>query len=211
MNVGKLLANCTVQKNLPLYKALVKFTLYYYWRLSGGWVSCGFIGHFWAVCHLVCHEKCHCCILAKEKMLLWVPHTFLWYWILEFIWNSFLIVCWLYVLSETIDTSFQGQLTCHFHSLEGLIIWAGFCLWFFFPFCHFITQEEGCLQVIKDTPFWYTVITFSADTAVFFDSIAGFAFRSGFFGFVSDGFCFACRLDGSRDTFFIWICKKQHI
>ena len=131
MNVGKLLANCTVQKNLPLYKALVKFTLYYYWRLSGGWVSCGFIGHFWAVCHLVCHEKCHCCILAKEKMLLWVPHTFLWYWILEFIWNSFLIVCWLYVLSETIDTSFQGQLTCHFHSLEGLIIRVGFCLWFF--------------------------------------------------------------------------------
>ena len=22
----------------------------------------------------------------------------------------------------------------------------------FFPFCHFITQEEGCLQEIKDTP-----------------------------------------------------------
>ena len=113
------------------------------------------------------------------------------------------------MLSETIDTSFQGQLTCHFHSLEGLIIWVGFCLWFFFPFCHFITQEEGCLQVIKDTPFWYTVITFSADTAGFFDSIAGFAFRSGFFGFVSDGFCFACCLDGSRDTFFIWIVKNN--
>ena len=80
---------------------------------------------------------------------------------------------------------------------------------FFFLFCHFITQEEGCLQVIKDTPFWYKIFTFSADTVGFFDSITGFAFRSVFFGFVSDGFCFACRLDGSKDTFFIWVCKNN--
>ena len=144
-------------------------------------------------------------------MLLWVPHKFLWYSILEFTWNSFLLFCRLSVLFETIDASFRGQVTCHFHSLEGLIIWVGFCVRFFFVFCHFTTQEEGCLQVIKDAPFWYTVFTFSADTVGFFDSITGFAFRSVFFGFVSDGFCFACRLDGSRDTFFIWICKKQHV
>ena len=163
------------------------------------------------VCHLVCYEKCHCCILARAKMLQWVLHKFCdtEFWNVSGILSSFSVDyrCFLRRLTPVFRASSPVTSTPWKASLFG---WA-FVYDFFFPFCHFITQEEGCLQVIKDTPFWYTVITFSAATAGFFDSIAGFAFRSVFLGFVSDGFCFACRLDGSRDTFFIWICKKQHV
>ena len=162
------------------------------------------------VCHLVCYEKCHCCILARAKMLQWVLHKFCdtEFWNVSGILSSFSVDyrCFLRRLTPVFRASSPVTSTPWKASLFGWVF-----VYDFFSILSFHNPRRRLFAGDQGHSFWYTIFTFSADTAGFFVSIAGFAFRSGFFGFVSDGFCFACRLDGSRDTFFIWICKKQHV